>query len=462
MSNRTGARQRIDNNLLELAAGVKVGATAMGGGADLSSYATVAHSNNYSLMTLNRTVLTYLYTGNGLFQTAIHLPVQDALSRGVELESDELDNTDIDAVLDYWEEHGLWSVVEYACVWARLYGGGGVVVNTGQDPAEKFQLKGLDRQPLEFYDVDRWQLDSSAIYGEDMLPGYTAQGAPREHFMLGGERIHSSRLLQINGTKAPSFIRRQMRGWGLSEGERMIRDLNNYLKTQNVLYEILDESKLDVYHIKNLANKLLTTGGTNKMINRVKAANEIKSFVNALVLDAEEEFEQKQITFGGLAEVMQENRIGVAAALQMPLTKLFGLSASGFNTGESDLENYNEKVESEVRARLRPVVRNMMRITMAHLFGFEPEFRLRFPSLRVLSAEQEQAVKSSELERALLLYDRGLLDSREVGELLAKAGVLELETKAERGLLPPQPTPPAGPEMGVPGGGQREVKVRRA
>ena len=453
------ARKRIDNNLLQLAAGIKVSAELGTGGSDLSNYGTIAHANNYALMTLNRIILTYLYTGNGIFQTAIQLPVQDAISKGIEIESDELDNFDVDVVLDYWEEHGIWETILDAATWSRLYGGGAVLVNTAQDPESKLTLKGLDNSPIEFYDVDRWQLDNAGISGSDYF--YPNEEVEREYYYLHGEKIHRSRMMVLNGKKAPSYVRRQLRGWGMSEGERMIRDLNNYLKTQDVLYEILDESKIDVYHIKGLANKLLTTGGTTKIQNRVQAANEIKNYVNALVLDAEEQYEQKQASFTGLAETMQQNRIGVASALRMPMTKLFGLSASGFNTGESDLENYIEMVESDVRARLRPMVRNMLRITMAHLFGYEPTFRFTWPSLRVLSAEQEQQVKDAQANRILAFYDRGLIDSGEVGEMAAKDGVFTIETKAERGILPPQPEAPNGPDSVEPIGGG-DITVRRS
>ena len=460
---KKNARKRIDNNLLQLAAGIKVSAELGTGGSDLSNYGTIAYSNNYALMTLNRIILTYLYTGNGIFQTAIQLPVQDAISKGVEIESDELDNEDIDEVLDFWEEHGIWDTILDAATWSRLYGGGAVLINTPQDPESPLSTQALANQPIEFYDVDRWQLDNAGVSGSDHY--YPNEDVEREHYFLHGEKIHRSRMMVINGKKAPSYVRRQLRGWGMSEGERMIRDLNNYLKTQDVLYEILDESKIDVYHIQGLANKLLTTGGTTKIQNRIQAANEIKNYVNALVLDAEEEFEQKETSFTGLAETMRENRIGVASALRMPLTKLFGLSASGFNTGESDLENYIEMVESDVRARLRPVVRNMLKLTMIHLFGYEPTFRFSWPSLRVLSAEQEQQVKDSQLTRAITLYDRGLLDSREVGEMLAKDGVISIRTKAEQGILEPQPEPPtpsSTQEDIAPQQEGREIRVRRS
>lgn len=235
----------------------------------------------------------------------------------------------------------------------------------------------------------------------------------------------------------------------MSEGERMIRDLNLYLKAQDASFELIDEAKIDVYQIDNLASKMATAGGTSQIQQRVQTANELKNYINALILDSKEQYNQKIINFAGLAEIMNQNRMGVAAALRMPMTKLFGLSASGFNTGESDLENYNSMVESEIRAPLTRTVRKLMQVTMAKLFGYVPSFSLKWPSLRELQPEVEQRVKDAENNRILAWYDRGGIDIQEAMTVARKAGIFDIETKAEKGLLPPQPEPPNPPEDGT-------------
>lgn len=432
--------QRIDNSLTELVAGVRL-ASMLTGGSTLSSYGTIGYTNNYALLTLNRIILTYLYTGNGIFQTAIQLPVQDAIRKGIEIESGEMSAEDIEIILEWMEEKGLWEAILNFFTWSRLFGGGGMIINSNQDPAEPLNLKALQNSPVAFYDVDRWEIDNGimASGGDPFInPGDS------EFFYLYGQKIHGSRVITAAGKRAPSYVRRTLRGWGMSEGERMIRDLNLYLKTGDVLYEILDEAKVDVYKIQGLANKLATSGGTQRIQNRVMAANAIKNYVHALVIDAQEEFQQKNMSFAGLAEVMRENRIGVASTLRMPMTKLFGLSASGFNTGESDLENYNATVESEVRFKMKPAVRQIIDIGMMINFGYIPKYKITFPALRILSAKEEEEVKTSQHNRIMGLYDRGLMDSQEVGQAQRKYGLTEISLKAEKGLLPPQPTPPAG------------------
>ena len=433
----------ITNSLSDLVAGVSV-SSMLTGGSDLASYGTIAYNNNYSLLTINRTILTYLYTSSGIFQTAIDLPVQDALSRGIEIESSQMSSTDIDDLLDFMEESDQWTAILDAWKWGRLFGGAGLVINTNQEPKEPLDYKALHNKPLELYDADRWQFDNAHPYAGGMEDNF--YGGEVEFFHLHGQPIHESRVIRIRGKRAPWYVRRQLRGWGMSEGERMIKDLNLYLKTQNVLYEILDESKIDVYRIKGLAQKLINEAGTAAVTRRIQLANELKNYTNALIMDVQDEFEQKSLTFTGLAEVGKENRIGICSALRMPQTKHFGLSASGFNTGESDLENYNMMVESETRKPMRALIREVIELNMFHLFGRKAPFRFTYPPLRVLSSEQEESTKNSEFNRVMALYDRGFIDSQEVGEMLNTSGVVTIETNMSKGLLPEQPDPPPGAE----------------
>lgn len=451
MTKKLSKGQRMDNSLTQLVAGVRV-ASMLTGGSYLSAYNTISYSNNYSLITLNRIILTFLFAGNGIFQTAIQLPIQDALSKGIEIDSSEMSPDETDQLLEWMEtpfsedieSFSPWEVLSNTFTWVRLFGGGGSIINNGENPEIPFKLdslfKGTFLPNFDMYDIDRWQMDYGAyLYRDDL---YYNDWIDRDYFWIHGIKIHKSRILRSRGKRAPYYIRRQLRGWGMSEGERMIRDLNLFLKTQDVLYEIIDEAKVDVYKIKNLANKLLQRGGTEKIQNRILIANQLKNYLNALILDIEEEYQQKTMTFTGVAEVMRENRMNVASALRIPMTKLFGLSASGFNTGESDLENYNSMVESEVRTPIRPLLRRYLEIGCALLFGYVPSFKFTYPSLRVLSATDEENVKNSQCNRTLSIFDRGIIDSQELAQIGSKEGWISIKTKAEQGLMDAFPTPP--------------------
>jgi phage-related protein (TIGR01555 family) len=288
--------------------------------------------------------------------------------------------------------------------------------------------------------MDRWQLSARNMDTIDPLLCYDIAGA--DQLYVNGIKTHASRTILGKGKQAPVYIRRQLFGWGMSEAERMLRDLNNYIKTQDVLYEILDESKIDVYHIEGLANKLATAGGVNLVRNRIQAANIIKNYVNALVLDKNEEFEQKTLAFTGLSQVMAENRIGIASALRMPMTKLFGLSASGFSTGEEDTDNYNQMVESEIRAKMRPAIRECIKIACANIWGTVPEFRFTFPPLKTIKELEAEQIRASKIASYLSLHSSGLVASgKAIGDALAKEEIISAELAA---AFIDAPIPPAG------------------
>jgi uncharacterized protein len=442
-SKRNLRDRQLNNSMTELVMGVAMYQGIQGinatGGSQLSSYDTIAYSLNYGLISLNRILLTYLFANNGIFQTALQLPIQDALAKGIIIESAELDPQDIDDTLEWLENHKAWSeLIDYR-TWSRLYGGSALIINTPQDPATPLNLRTLYKAPIEFYAVDRWQITSPTMDAgydldfEDMISG--------DYIYINGEKVHKSRCIISCGKKAPSFIRRQLRGWGMSEAERMLRDLNNYLKTQDVLYDILDESKIDVYKLKDYSKKLATANGTELVQKRVQLSNELKNYLNALIIDAEDEFEQKTLTFSGLADVMKENRIGVAASLRMPLTKLYGISAAGFSSGEEDTNNYNEMVEADIRGPFKPDIRKVLNVAFANQFGRVPSFRFTYPQLRALPEKEAEEIKTSVVNRYLGLYDRNILDAAQTLKAIKKengADIDDATIEALAGMQKPQ------------------------
>lgn len=377
----------------------------------LSSLDTIYRNNRYYILTLNRVVLAYLYSEHGIIQTAIDQPVEDALRGGVIIKSKELDAVDVDEIQKYITENRILEIVKEAHNWARLFGGAGIIVNTPFDPSTFLQMGDLaPKNQLEFYSADRWELSSPH------------KDAPFYNFY--GINIDSSRVITINGKTSPSYIRRQLQGWGISEIERMVRPLNSFLKNQDVIFALLDEAKIDIYKMAGFNTALLSVNGTANVAKRLTEANRMKSYLNALTMDKDDDYEQKQINFGGLAEMLKENRIGIAAALKMPMTKIFGLSALGFSSGEDDIENYNSMIESEIRSRMKITLKKVLDLIMQKLFEYVPDYKIEFHPLRILNADQEEDVKTKKQNRIMEQYDRGLIDDVGTLDSLQNEGLL--------------------------------------
>jgi hypothetical protein len=139
-----------------------------------------------------------------------------------------------------------------------------------------------------------------------------------------------------------------------------------------------------------------------------------KNYMSALIVDSDDDYQQKQITLSGIAEIYKEIRIQLAADLKMHMTKLFGISSAGFNAGDDDIENYNAMVEGEVRAKSKGNLIQIINLVSQKLFGYSPDdLTIEFEPLRMLTHEQEENIKNQQQNRILNLYDRQLMTSEE-------------------------------------------------
>ena len=402
--------------------------TAQFGGAPASQTDTMYYNNRWYLISNNRQLLSQMYVEHGIVQTLVDQPILDAFRAGFEIKSSQLDGNDNEEIQLYLEKNGAIKALKQGLAWTRLFGGGGVLLITPQNPEAPFTFESLrSKTQIEFQAVDMWELyqDKINIQG-DMHP---AEGKD-DFYHYYAKRIHKSRVLRFNGKEPPSFVRPRLRGWGMSELERLVRSINQYLKNQDVVFDLLDEAKVDVFKIDGFNNALLSALGTQNISARIQLANMLKGYNHALTMDMKDEYSQKQINFSGLDSMLQQIRIGVAADLKMPVTKLFGMSSAGFNSGEDDIENYNSMIESEIRAPSKGKVIELVQIACQQLFGFAPDdLDISWPPLRMLSAEQEEKVKDSQFNRVMAAHGAGIIDSLTAKKALNKDSLLPIEVK---------------------------------
>lgn len=399
-------------------------------GVQLSQTDTLFINNRWYLISNLRQLLSQLYVEHGIVQTLVDQPVDDAYRAGYEIKTSQLSSDEIEQLKIYDERNGVTRNFKSGIKWGRLYGGGGVLIITNQDPRTPLNYNEIGpKYPLEFRAIDMWELyySSQNVYAAP-YPGMALGDNMGDYYDYYGVQIHKSRVFRITGREAPSFIRPRLRGWGMSEVEKVVRSLNQFMKNQDVIFSLLDEAKVDVYRIKNFNASLANNAGTQATQARIQMANMIKSFNSALVMDVQDEYEQKQITFSGLAEVLLQIRQGLAADLKMPMTKLFGISAAGFNSGEDDIENYNSMIEGEVRSKNKFMHVDLLMIGCQKLFGFMPDdLMVSYPSLRMLNAKEEEEVKDSQFNRVMGAYQSGLVDSVETKEGINADSLLPIE-----------------------------------
>jgi phage-related protein (TIGR01555 family) len=404
----------------------------------LSEPGTLFESLRFTLVTNYRQMLNQAFAELGLVQTIVKVPVEDALRGGINISTAQLSEEEIAELVSFREEQGDDETAGEAAEWNRLFGGSGIIIFTDQDPETPLDIDAIRPDDnVEFRAVDMWELH----YDRTTIDDYdTAAIDPLvRYYDYYGERIHKSRVIPMKGIKPPSFLRPRLRGWGVSCIETLVSGINQYLKAANLTYEVLDEFKVDIYRVANFASASFgpSGGAEGSVKDRVELVNWQKNYQNAIVLDKEDEYESKQISFAGLAEAQAGVRMQIASDMRMPLTKLFGMSSAGFNSGEDDIEVYNGMIESSVRGKLKRPIMLMVKIRCQQLFGFIPDdLKIDFKPLRVLSSTDEETVKTSQFNRALAARQAGEITAEAFADICNRSNLFPIKiTAAETELM---------------------------
>lgn len=401
-----------------------------GWGEQVSDTTTIFKNLRWYLISNFRQVLSEAYVELGLVQTIVDVPVDDAFRGGIEIMSKQLDEDEIKELQVSIDRDDDLGVAAQAAKWNRLFGGAGILIMTDQDPETELDLDAIGPDSLlEFRAVDMWEL----FYDKQNTEGYdpAIQTEEFDFYNYYAQKVHKSRVMRLKGFVAPSFIRPRLRGWGFSVVEVLVRSINQYLKATDLSFEVLDEFKLDVYKIKNLVNTLLSPNGQQKVQQRVQLANWQKNYQNAVVMDSEDDFDHKQLSFSGLAEAQAGIRKQVCSDLRMPATKVFGSSEGGGSLGnadQNDMENYNSMVEAQVRNKIKYDVLRICEIKCQKLFGSIPDdLEIKFKPLRVLSAVDEETVKTAKFTRALQAKQANEITTFEFRETINKGNLLDIQ-----------------------------------
>ena len=422
---------------------------------------TLANANAYVPLSLNRILLSYSYMTQGLFRTVVCQPVDDAMRGGFQIKAPELSQEEITQLQRVMSRNrsqhdmrkisktiGGWvnynacanlarsdiSAIKHLAYWGRLYGGSGLIVNTDQDFQKELDIEAIrPDSPLVFIPADRWELILSNLNIFDYK-----SGIPYNYY---GYPLHASRVVKFIWAEAPSYIRLRLQGWGMSEMEQCIRAVNSFLKFENLIFELLDEAKIDVWKMKGFNTSLASSTATQRVQQAIILQNQLKNYQNAIVMDADDDYEQKNLgaIFTGLANVWEQLRLNLCAALKIPKNKLFGESSGGFSSGEDSLENYNSIVEG-LREEMTPAILDVVSLRCQQLFGFIPEeIDITWKPLRVLSGNEAEDVKTKKQTRIMERFEAGLSTAQEASEELKIEGLLGVDTDVLTGVRDVEP-----------------------
>lgn len=391
--------------------------------------ANMLFSPNYQyLITNNWVSLTNAYNKNAFLQTAVNQMVEDAFRNdGLIIDSKTLLTEELEKLrTTIYDEGDIDAIID--CIrWGRLYGGGVLIANTEQNfelPLLEKQLKG---KKLQFLATNRWQCmpNGDSLYTAKNFTLTDNLNTSYNASIKHGAIIDSSRVAIFTGRKSPYMTSAMLQGWNTSIFEGILEPINNLLGAFNVSLELLSEAKIDIFKIAGLSQLLMSPDGEKQVRKRIQIATENKNYKGSLAMDSEDNYEQKQISFGGIPDLLNQMMFIFAGYLRYPVSKLFGKGSSGFSSGDDDIENYNGNVDSDVRIPAKRLIKWVVDLRCLQLFGRTlPDFQVRWKPLKVMSEKEQAEIYSRRLADYLQLVDRNIMTKQMVAQKLTEDGYI--------------------------------------
>jgi hypothetical protein len=232
--------------------------------------------------------------------------------------------------------------------------------------------------------------------------------------------VHPSRVVAFQGQQTANLAGQadQETFWGDSVVQAIVDPVKNADEAQSGFAALIKEAKIDVISIPGLMSNVGTTEYEERLMERLGIATAAKSLHNALVVDggngeagSAETWQQRQITWTGMPDMLSAFLGIVAGAADIPATRLLGKSPDGMNaTGESDQDNYLQMISARQEADLTPQLAQLDEILIRSAIGSrDPNIEYVWAPLRVLTDVEMATVNKTKADTVTAYVNTGLV-----------------------------------------------------
>jgi len=241
------------------------------------------------------------------------------------------------------------------------------------------------------------------------------------YWVINGKRYHKSHLIVMRGQAVADVLKPAYLYGGLSVPQLIYERVYAAERTANEAPQLALTKRAMVLYTdaaKALANQALFE-------QRLSVWARFRDNYGVKVADKEaDQIEQHDTSLADLdAAIMTQYQI-VAAASEVPVTKLMGTQLKGFSTGDGEAESYHETLETIQSVDAEPLLDRhlacVIRSEIAPRYGVKPfGVTVAWRPVKSLSAEELANVNKIKADTDKVLSDAGGIDGHDVRRRLA-------------------------------------------
>jgi len=372
-----------------------------------------------------------LWRGNDLAKRIIETQPKDEIRRGFDLKMGDKERAE--KILSALEEipgpsfvgKGMKASFIRARMFERAYGGSAIfpVINDSEGslatPLNEKAITKIERlrvfEPRELRPFRRYPADSPKSGEIETYQVMPINGSTNGHTAV--VEIHETRLIIFPGVRVSAEdLVGTCYGWGDGCLTPVRGVLNDFELTFGSAANLMQDFAQAVLKLDGLA-EVLGVDGQNEATSRLSEMNRWRSALRALVLDSKDTFERVTTPLTGMAEMLDRFMFRMAAAAEMPVSKLMGMAPAGLNaTGESDISNWDDVVASG-QLHITPMLERLIQLFLLSEEGGrnEPDvWSVEFFPLRQPNMTETAQARATQSQTDKNYIDAGVLSPEEV------------------------------------------------
>lgn len=338
--------------------------------ANLGTSRDKASHSHYVVESLTPSELLAAYRSSWLAKAIVDYPAEDSTRKWRVWRADSDQITQIERLE---RELGVQRRVHDALVTARLYGGAAIYINT--DDADQSEPLSVGTEIKSLVVLSNNSLSAGEKVRDIYSPYY---GRPEYYTLTSGAdsnvvSIHASRLVIFRGSPLPDGAVTTSSWGGDSVLQSTLDSIKQVDATMANIASLVFESKVDVFKFEGFA-RMMAENQDDIVLRRAHLNAAMKGINGAVVIDKQDEYEQKSATFSGLPEIVVKFQEGVSGASGIPVTRLYGRSAAGLSgTGEGDERVYYDRIGHDQANEIQPEMALLDDCLIYQALGSRPE-----------------------------------------------------------------------------------------
>ncbi|WP_107327479.1 anti-CBASS protein Acb1 family protein [Agrobacterium pusense] len=383
----------------------------------------------YGFQMLDEVQIANIYRSNWMGRKAVDIPALDAVRKGRDWQAEQ---KQIELIEAEQNRLGFWKKLLEVLIKARLWGGSALYIGTGDnDLASPLAPERIKKGGVRYLTVlGRRDLAAGEIDQDVMSEFY---GKPAYYEVTGANslvRIHPSRFsIFVGAAQADAFLNGGInQGWGDSVLEAMYAAMKNADATAANIASLVFEANVDVFRIPNFMGSLSDPDYAKLLLDRFMLAATAKGINRALILDKDEEYDRKTISFATLPDVMQQFIQQFCGAADIPMTRFLGTAPSGLGSnGDHSMANYHDRIASTQSLEITPALYRLDECLIRSALGSRPpEIFYTWAPLEQMSEKEQAEIGKMNAETAEILGRTGVFTREElrtvVGNQLVESG----------------------------------------